>query len=51
MLSDLLGLDAAFHPRFVRRYAEGHALVREALNRFARDVRAAQFPAREEVVA
>lgn len=51
VLSDLLGLDARFQPRFARRYAEGHALVREALNRFARDVRAAQFPAREEVLA
>jgi 3-methyl-2-oxobutanoate hydroxymethyltransferase len=51
VLSDLLGLDATFHPRFVRRYAEGHTLVREALNRFARDVRAAHFPAREEVMA
>lgn len=51
VLSDLLGFDAAFQPRFVRRYAQGHALVSEAVNRFARDVRAAQFPAREEVLA
>ena len=51
VLSDLLGLDAQFQPRFVRRYAEGHTLVRDAVNHFARDVRAAQFPAREEVLA
>ena len=51
VLSDLLGLDAAFRPRFVRRYLEGHTLVCEAVNRFSRDVRAAQFPAREEVSA
>ncbi|MCX6951563.1 MAG: 3-methyl-2-oxobutanoate hydroxymethyltransferase [Verrucomicrobia bacterium] len=51
VLSDLLGLDAQFQPRFVRRYAEGHTVVHEAVNRFARDVRAAQFPAREEVLA
>ena len=51
VLSDLLGLDAQFQPRFVRRYAEGHALVRDAVNQFARDVRAAQFPAREEMLA
>ena len=51
VLSDLLGLDAQFQPRFARRYAEGHALVREAVNQFARDVRSAQFPAREEVPA
>lgn len=51
VLSDLLGLDPRFQPRFARRYLEGHALVREAVGHFARDVRAAQFPAREEVLA
>jgi len=51
VLADLLGLDARFHPRFARRYIEGHALVCAALEHFARDVRAAQFPAREEVLA
>ncbi|MEO6246110.1 MAG: 3-methyl-2-oxobutanoate hydroxymethyltransferase [Opitutaceae bacterium] len=51
VLSDLLGLDAEFQPRFARRYAEGHVLVREAVNRFARDVRAARFPAPEETPA
>lgn len=49
--SDLFGLDAEFRPRFARRYADGHALVREALDRFARDVRAAEFPAAAEVSA
>jgi 3-methyl-2-oxobutanoate hydroxymethyltransferase len=51
VLSDLLGLDARFQPRFARRYLEGHELVRDAVNRFAQDVRAARFPAREEVLA
>ncbi len=51
VLSDLLGLDGQFRPRFVRRYVEGHAVVREAIDHFARDVRAAQFPAHEEVLA
>ena len=51
VLSDLLGLDARFQPRFARRYVEGEELVREAVNRFARDVHAAKFPAREEVLA
>ncbi len=49
--SDLFGLDAEFRPRFVRRYADGHALVREAVDRFARDVRTAEFPAAQEVPA
>ena len=51
VLSDLLGLDGQFQPRFVRRYAEGHTLVRDAVNAFTRDVREARFPAREEVLA
>lgn len=51
VLSDLLGLDARFQPRFARRYLDGHTLVRDALNRFAADVRTAEFPAREEVLA
>lgn len=51
VLSDLLGLDARFQPRFARRYLEGHDLVREAIERFAQDVRTAEFPARAEVLA
>jgi 3-methyl-2-oxobutanoate hydroxymethyltransferase len=51
VLSDLLGLDANFRPRFARRYLDGHELAREAIDRFARDVRAAAFPAREEIIA
>ncbi len=50
VLSDLLGLDAQFKPRFVRRYLDGHEAVRDAVNGFARDVRTAKFPAREEVL-
>ncbi|HVT74371.1 MAG TPA: 3-methyl-2-oxobutanoate hydroxymethyltransferase [Lacunisphaera sp.] len=51
VLSDLLGLDPTFKPRFARRYLDGHEAVTGALNRFVHDVRAARFPAREEVLA
>jgi 3-methyl-2-oxobutanoate hydroxymethyltransferase len=50
VLSDLLGLDARFRPRFVRRYLDGHAEALAAVNAFARDVRASRFPAPEEVL-
>lgn len=50
VLHDLLGLQADFRPRFARRYLEGHAVVREALERYVADVRAARFPAREEIL-
>jgi 3-methyl-2-oxobutanoate hydroxymethyltransferase len=48
VLHDLLGLDAGFQPRFVRRYLEGHELVRRAVDRFAADVRDGGFPSPEE---
>jgi len=51
VLTDLLGLDPTFRPKFSRRYADGHGIVLTALNQYARDVRAARFPAREEVLA
>ncbi|HUR56360.1 MAG TPA: 3-methyl-2-oxobutanoate hydroxymethyltransferase [Opitutaceae bacterium] len=51
VLSDLLGLDARFQPRFVRRYVEGHTVVQDAVKRFVDDVRATKFPARAEVLA
>ncbi|MBI2814204.1 MAG: 3-methyl-2-oxobutanoate hydroxymethyltransferase [Opitutae bacterium] len=51
VLADLLGLDAGFRPRFARRYQEGHAEALAAVNAFVRDVRAARFPAREEMLA
>jgi 3-methyl-2-oxobutanoate hydroxymethyltransferase len=49
--TDLLGLDARFRPSFARRYLEGHELVLQALNEYARDVRSAGFPAAQEILA
>jgi 3-methyl-2-oxobutanoate hydroxymethyltransferase len=47
---DLVGLQTDLRPRFARRYVEGHEVIRDALARFMADVRAARFPAREEVL-
>jgi 3-methyl-2-oxobutanoate hydroxymethyltransferase len=47
VMHDLLGLDDAFRPRFVARYAELAAPIREAVAAFARDVRARRFPGPE----
>ena len=47
VLQDLLGLNEDFQPRFVKRYAQMGAGVREATDRFAREVRSGEFPAKE----
>ncbi len=48
VLQDLLGMNTGFQPRFVRRYLDGHSLVRAAVNRYVADVREASFPRAEE---
>jgi 3-methyl-2-oxobutanoate hydroxymethyltransferase len=45
---DLLGLEDRIAPRFVRHYAELGPAVRDAVARFAEDVRAGAFPSPEE---
>jgi 3-methyl-2-oxobutanoate hydroxymethyltransferase len=45
---DLLGLEERIAPRFVRRYAELGVASREAIARYAADVREGRFPSRDE---
>ena len=44
VLHDMLGLNEAFHPKFVKRYAELGEATREAVARFAEEVRGSTFP-------
>lgn len=48
VLQDLLGLDAEWRPKYVKRYLEGHALVGAAVRNFAQEVRGGKFPRGEE---
>jgi 3-methyl-2-oxobutanoate hydroxymethyltransferase len=47
VLNDLLGLDDAFTPRFVKRFAELGKAVQGAVSAYAAEVRAGTFPAEE----
>jgi 3-methyl-2-oxobutanoate hydroxymethyltransferase len=46
---DLLGINADFQPKFVKRYAELHAAMVEAVADYAREVRTRAFPGPEHV--
>ncbi len=48
VLQDLLGLNAGFRPKFLRTYLDGLSLVRDAVDRFDRDVKQGDFPAAAE---
>ena len=48
VMHDLLGLEPAWKPRFVRRYAEMGKAAGEAFAAYAADVRAGRFPAAGE---
>ncbi len=45
---DMLGLYTRFHPRFVRRYAELEVAMRTAFESYVRDVKAREFPTKDE---
>jgi 3-methyl-2-oxobutanoate hydroxymethyltransferase len=48
VLQDLLGLTGGHRPKFVRTYLDGNAAVRDAIDRFDRDVKQGDFPAAVE---
>ncbi len=48
VMHDLLGIDPAWNPRFVRRYAEVGQVAERAFAAFAADVREGRFPAEGE---
>jgi 3-methyl-2-oxobutanoate hydroxymethyltransferase len=47
---DLLGLFVKFTPRFVRKYADLHGVMKEAFMNYIEDVRSQNFPLKEHTV-
>lgn len=48
VMHDLLGLNHDFNPRFVRRYADLHTIIDEAVKSYVRDVKECSFPNADE---
>ena len=47
VMNDLLGVDGAFKPKFVKRYAELGGSIAEAVGAYVHEVRAGAFPGEE----
>ncbi len=47
VLHDMLGLNDAFAPKFLKKYARLSATVREAAGHYAREVREGKYPSKE----
>lgn len=44
VVHDMLGINKEFNPRFLRRYADLHTVINDAVTRYVSDVRSADFP-------
>ena len=47
VISDLLGMNESFNPKFLKKYADLSSVIRAALNEYDRDVKSRTFPAEE----
>ena len=48
VLQDMLGMNIDFNPVFLRKYLNGHDLIKSALNKFDEDVKRKKFPGEKE---
>jgi len=47
VINDILGIDPEFNPKFVKKYANLHAIVKDAITSYDREVKSRAFPAAE----
>lgn len=48
VIQDMLGMNRGFAPRFLRRYANLHSAMTEAIGNYVRDVKSTDFPNEKE---
>lgn len=48
VVTDMLGMTKGFSPRFLRRYADLHAIMTDAIGRYVSDVKQSDFPNEQE---
>lgn len=48
VIHDMLGINKEFSPRFLRRYADLHTIMTDAIGRYVSDVKAREFPNEQE---
>ena len=48
VIDDMLGKNKSFSPKFLRRYADLHTIMTDAIGRFVTDVKTADFPSESE---
>lgn len=49
VMQDMLGINQDFKPRFLRRYADVHSIATSAVSKYISDVKAKDFPNKEEM--
>jgi 3-methyl-2-oxobutanoate hydroxymethyltransferase len=48
VVHDMLGINKGFSPRFLRRYADLHTVMTDAISHFVEDVKSCDFPNEKE---
>jgi 3-methyl-2-oxobutanoate hydroxymethyltransferase len=48
VMQDMLGINKEFKPRFLRRYADLHGIITEAVQKYISDIKARDFPNQQE---